>query len=53
MANLYGSHWKIHSKIWTITLTLYQKSLPNFNFPESLIQDEKKRSMKVFGKISA
>jgi len=39
MANHYGSHQKIHSKIWTTTLTLYHKALPNTDRPKILTQD--------------
>jgi hypothetical protein len=42
MANNYKSHQEIHSKIWTTTLILYQKTLSNSDRPEILHQDKKK-----------
>ena len=49
MANHYESYQEIYSKIWTITLTLNQKALPNFDRPKILTQD-KKKILKTFDK---
>jgi hypothetical protein len=49
MANNYGSHQEIHSKIWIITYTFYYKALPNFDCLVILTQNEK-QSLTTFGK---
>jgi hypothetical protein len=52
MANYYGSHKKMHSKIGKQLLSFYQKVLSNSDRPKILTQDNKKIFLKTFGKVS-
>jgi hypothetical protein len=48
MANYYGSHKKMHSKIGKQLLSFYQKVLSNSDRPKILTQDNKKNIFENF-----